>query len=496
MKTLNLTLIALLFLTGAALRANVSCPAIFSDHMVLQRERPDLVWGEADPGETVTVTFASQVKSAVAAPDGQWRVALDPMPASAESRALTIRGRNTLSFSDVLVGEVWLCSGQSNMEKPLGPRKGQKPTDNYQAETAAANHPLLRLFQMPHYGKFKKNSVRPRWLPCTPETIQSTDFSAAAYYFGREVQRALGVPVGLIHSSFGGTQIEAWIPPEGFARNPDISALAHTPYFAWVKGVQATDLYESMIAPLAPYTLRGFLWYQGETNCMNADGPIYTEKMRALIESWRAVWHDPSAPFYYVQIAPFDYSQWPKWHLTPEALPVFWAAQTAALAIPHTGMVVITDLAGSARDIHPTDKLDVGLRLARLALADTYGRPGPVARSPRFASMRALSGRKLALNFTHCGAGLVARDGLPLDEFQIAGADHRFFPATAVIAGDTVTVSSPEVAQPVAVHFAWSETANPALTNSAGLPAISFRTDDWPVVTQFAAAASSSSSGH
>ena len=315
----------------------------------------------------------------------------------------------------------------------------------------------------------------------------STEFSAAAYYFGRELVRALGVPVGLIHSSFGGTQIEAWMPAAAFASDPALRDLVNVHYFAWVKGVQPTELYHSMIAPLVPYPLRGFLWYQGESNVMQADGAIYAAKQRALIASWRAAWGEPEAPFYYVQLAPFDYSRWDKFPklLTPEALPLFWEAQTAGLAVPHTGMVVTTDLVRDFHDIHPTDKRDVGLRLARLALTETYGRRDLLALSPGYAAMRERADGGIEVRFADAGTGLASRDGRPLDGFTVAGADQRFVPAAAAIEGrDRVIVSSGQVAHPVAVRFGWDETAHPNLVNSAGLPAIPFRTDSWPVTNE------------
>jgi sialate O-acetylesterase len=371
----------------------VNCPAICGDHMVLQRDRPVLIWGEADPGKKVAVEFAGQTKWAECTKAGQWHILLDPMPASAQPRMLTVRGEDTLTFSDVLVGEVWLCSGQSNMEKPLGEQSGQKPTDNHEKEIREANYPQLRLFQMPQFGKPTPDVLGLRWVPCSPQTVESTRFSAAGYFFGRELLRELNVPLGIIHSSFGGTMIEAWIPPEAFALEPELRDATKARYPAWVEGVQATELYQSMIAPLAPYTLRGFLWYQGEANCMNGDGAIYTAKMRALIAGWRAAWDNPAAPFYYVQLAPFNYSAWetfPK-KLTPQALSLFREAQTRALEIPHTGMVVTTDLAGSGKDIHPTNKRDVGVRLARLAMADTYRRSDVIGQSPMLESMPAMA---------------------------------------------------------------------------------------------------------
>ncbi len=484
---LNRSLPISLLLLAATLRADVRCALPFSDHMVLQRDRPAAVWGQAAPGEAVTVEFAGQTKSATAAPDGRWQVALDPLPASAEPRTLTVRGRNTLTFADVLVGEVWLCSGQSNMEKPLGPVPKQKATDNYREAIRRADQPQLRLFQVPWYAEPKAGVIGLRWVPCTPETLADTEFSAAAYYFGRELVRQLDLPVGLIHSSFGGTQIEAWMPASAFASDPALRDLVNVHYFAWIKGVQPTELYQSMIIPLEPYTLRGFLWYQGESNVMEADGAIYTAKMRALIASWRAAWGEADAPFYFVQLAPYAYSRSDKFpkRLTREALPVFWEAQTAALAIPRTGMIVTTDLVADTHDIHPTDKRDVGLRLARLALTDTYGRRDTLGRSPRFGDLRTLPDGKAELAFTDVGAGLRTRDGRAPNGFLLAGEDRRFVPARAVIDGaDHVIVSSPEVPRPVAVRFAWDEVANPNLVNSAGLPAISFRTDAWPVVTE------------
>jgi sialate O-acetylesterase len=232
----------LLLLLYTPVHAEVSCPTIFGDHMVLQRDRPILIWGKAHPGEKVIVQFAGQTKSGEATKAGEWRIVLDPLPASAEPRTLTVRGSNTLMFSDVLVGEVWLCSGQSNMEKPLGKQAGQKPTDNYEQEIREANHPQLRLFQMPQFGKPTSEVMALRWVPCSPTTVESTRFSAAGYFFGRELLRELGVPVGMIHSSFGGTMIEAWIPPEAFALEPALGDVAAARYPAWVEGVQASEL--------------------------------------------------------------------------------------------------------------------------------------------------------------------------------------------------------------------------------------------------------------
>lgn len=474
----------LLILASIALvaRADVSLPAIFGDHMVLQRDRAVPVWGSAEPGEQVTVDFAGRGGIVTADASGRWRVNLGPLPASAEPRVLTVRGRNTLTCSDVLVGEVWFLSGQSNMEKPLGPRSGQKPTDNYEEELARAACPTLRLFQVPQHAKPKPNDGTMTWVASSGEVLMKIRFSAAGYYFGRELQRELGVPVGLIHSSFGGTRIEAWMPPEAFA-DPELSDLPNQKYQAWVKGVQATELYQSMVTPFVPFALRGFLWYQGEANVMNAEHLIYAKKMRALIESWRQAWDDPAAPFYFAQVAPFLYSGQKNWEkqLTPLALPAIWEAQQRVLDLPNTGIIPTSDLAGNGRDIHPTNKRDVGLRFARLALSDTYQlKPSPL--TPRLKIVRR-EGQIIGQIVDHA-EGLRTRDGQAPSHFEVAGEDRVFHPAQVRIINGGIEVTSTAVPQPWAVRFAWDEMAMPNLVNAAGLPVLPFRTDDWPMLLE------------
>ncbi|MCC5804744.1 MAG: hypothetical protein JJU00_00320 [Opitutales bacterium] len=476
----------LAFALPAVLAAEITLPPVFSDHMVLQRDRAVKIWGQAPPGEAVAVRFGDREATARAGDDGGWTLYLGPLSASAEPRVLSVTGADGAgpAFHDVLVGEVWLASGQSNMEKPLGEMRGQKPTGNHEEEIAAADHPTLRLFQVPHKGEVKRPDVQMRWIPCTPESVDAIPFSAAAYFFGRELVRELDVPVGLIHSSYGGTMIEAWTPREAFLRDPRLEPLLEETYFAWVEGVQATELFESMIRPVLPFTLRGFLWYQGEANVMVADGEIYRAKKRALVEGWRRAWNDFGAPFYFVQLAPFNYSereQFPE-KLTPEALPHFWEVQATCTEIPYTGMIVTTDLAGNARDIHPTNKRDVGLRLAGLALAETYGRTGRTVHSPVFTEVEHHGGGRIALRFKHTGDGLRTRDSEAPSHFLIAGKDGVFVEAEAEIDGDRVLLHSPEVPRPRHARFAWQETANPNLVNSAGLPAVPFRTDTLPLL--------------
>ncbi len=475
-------LLALLLAVAPLLaRAEVALPVLFSDHMVLQRDQPVAVWGSAAAGETVTVRFADDTRSAVADSSGRWSVRLGPFAASAEGRELVVSGSNTLTLSDVLVGEVWFCSGQSNMEKPLGARSGQQPCDDHQTEIAAARHPLLRLFQVPRHNRPVAGDLSLRWLPCTPEAVERSNFSAAGYYFGRRLLEELRVPVGLIHSSVGGTRIEPWTPKDAFAGRPMLAPVAAAASAGEkYQGQGVGNLYASMVAPFVPYTVRGWLWYQGESNLMTHDAPVYAEKMRALVESWRAAWALPGAPFLHVQLAPYDYSRRKQPDpMSPEALPLFWEAQDRSLAIPGTGQAVINDSVTRFGDIHPTNKKVVGERLALVALRQTYGRADLVASGPRFAGLEK-NGPALAAAFEF-GEGLAARDGGALKGFSLAGEDRVFKPAEAVVRDGRVLVSSAAVPAPVALRYGWHERHGGNLVNAAGLPARSFRSDDWPV---------------
>ncbi|MEX1116173.1 MAG: sialate O-acetylesterase [Akkermansiaceae bacterium] len=483
MKLHLISSISWLIVLSSQAQANITCPPIFGSHMVLQRDQAVPVWGTAAPGEKVTVNFAGSNTQTTAGRDGAWQVKLPPLAASAQAQTLVISGTNELRFDDVLVGEVWLCSGQSNMEKPLGARKGQRPTDNAEEEIRKAKHPLIRVFQMPRNGRKQPDDLTMEWHPCAPETVNQLAFSAAAYFFGRKIQAKLGVPVGLIHTSVGGTRIELWTPPRAYQGITGLEKLATAAAGdRKVDDVRIGGLYDPMVKPLAPFGIRGFLWYQGESNLMADDGLIYTEKMRALINGWRAAWQLPEAPFYFVQLAPHLYSsrKIPN-PFSDQALPLFWEAQTKALSIPHTGMAVITDTAAQLSDIHPTNKQDVGERLARIALARTYGKKQVVDSGPIMKEFM-VKGRNVGLKFDHAD-GLESRDGEPLSEFTLAGEDRVFHRAAAVIRNGNVVVSSNKVQEPVAVRLGWNERANPNLVNGAELPARSFRTDDWPVET-------------
>jgi len=468
--TRHALMLALACLSGPAL-AEVRLPAIISNHMVLLRAAKVPVWGWAAPGEQVTVQIGGQSRTATAASDGAWRVDLDLAKAAATPTTLSVRGAgDAITVDDVLVGEVWLASGQSNMQKPLGQQKGQKPTFDNEAEAAAAEHPDIRLFKVAHKGASQPlQDVPGEWVRCSPASIEQTKFSAAAYYFGRRLNAELHAPVGLIDSTVGGTRIELWTPASATDAKLDPD-----PARAKILG-QPSSLYNGMINGLAPFALRGVIWYQGESNIMDTDdGPAYTSKMEALVGSWRQRWQS-AFPFYYVQVAPHLYSvvRGKRVFHGAESEPLMWEGQAQALRIPGSGMVVTTDLVDDLRDIHPRDKKSVGLRLANLALAKTYGVVGIEPDGPAYRAMK-VEGDKAILSFDHAD-GLAARDGKPLDWFEVAGSDGVYHPAQATIAGKQIIVSSPEVPAPCSVRFAWNEAAQPNLVNGAGLPAIPFR---------------------
>ena len=477
-------------LTGAALlasfsiHAELSLPAVFGDNMVLQQQLPVPVWGWAAPGAAVTVSFAGQSKSTHAGADGRWLVKLGKLKSSFEPQTLMVEAGDTKTFTNILVGEVWLASGQSNMEKPIGKQPGQKETFNAGEQLAAANYPAIRIFKIE-----KTLAATPQrdltkfagWQECNSNALNSISYSAAAYFFGREIHTNLNVPVGLVESTWGGTRIEPWTPPVGFAAVPSLAKLA-SPITSTNKlsNTRPLAIYNAMIAPIAGFALRGALWYQGESNCTgtNDDYLTYPDKMDALVGGWRQVWGEGDFPFYFVQIAPYKYYGGKMMRVkSPETLPEFWTLQShAARRLKNTGLVVTTDLVDNLDDIHPRDKATVGHRLALLALAQTYGKKitssGPSFRSAEFAGGRAV------LKFDHADGGLASKDGQPLTWFTIAGADGKFVPADARIAGRAVEASSTAVPDPKAVRFAWGETAQPNLFNAAGLPAEPFRTDD------------------
>lgn len=454
-------LLAMAIMSAPAYAA-VRLPAIISDHMVLQRASNVPVWGWANPGESVSVTIANKTLATHADAAGRWRIDLDLSNAPRAPATLIVSGdSDTITVSDVLVGEVWLASGQSNMARSL-----EQTTDASRA-IAAADHADIRLFKVER-RKFTRPQydVKGQWSVCTPVSIRDTKFSAVAYYFGRKIEEAMETPVGLIDSTWGGTQIQPWIP----AQQADDSVGTESKTYA------PATIYNGMVAGLAPYKMRGVIWYQGESNIVaGQEGPEYTAMMEALVASWRSTWQAPF-PFYFAQVAPHLY------HVVraksvrdPQAAPRMWEAQAQALRIPGTGMVVTTDLVDNPRDIHPRDKRSVGLRLANLALHYTYRKAGIVPYGPVFRTM-SVEGDKAVLSFDFAD-GLASRDGKPLSWFEVAGSDGNFHAASAVIERGRVVVGSADVDHPTTVRFAWDESAQANLVNRAGLPALPFRSD-------------------
>jgi len=442
MKRVSLSgLIALaIAFSSPTARAEVKLPAVIGSRMVLQRDKPLPIWGWADPGEEVTVEFAGNKASAKADDKGNWKVTLPATKANAKGQLLTVTGKNKIELKDVLVGEVWVGSGQSNMEWPLIiTQKGKEAA-------AAAKHPNIRLFHIPKAQTPQPaQDVKATWRTCSP--VSAAAFSAVLYYFGVKLQQELDVPIGLINSSWGGSPIEPWTVAEK----------------------TSGGMYNAMIAPIQPFAIRGVTWYQGESNVGN--GLAYRGKMEALIKGWRRTWGGEEFPFLFVQIAPWS-------GYKPDMLPPLWEAQVASLKIPNTGMAVVTDLVDNIKDIHPGNKRDVGNRLALWALAKTYGKKDLVFSGPLYKGMK-IEGSKARLQFAHVGGGLKSRDDKALTEFEIAGEDGKFVPAEASIEGQTVVVRANSIDKPTQVRYGWRNIANPNLMNAEGLPASPFQTEKW-----------------
>lgn len=460
------TLAVVGLLQGSAV-ADVKLPALFADQMVVQRDIKIPVWGWADPGEKVKVTLAGKTAETEADQNGKWRVALAALPAGGPHE-LVVEGKNTLKRSDVLVGEVWICSGQSNMQWTV------KQSANAAEEISAGNHPRLRMFTVQRAAKGEPQAdCNGQWQAASPETL--ANFSAVAYFFGRKLQKELDVPVGLINTSWGGTLCEAWTSIEKLQGDPDYKPILDRAAQSKEGPNRAAVLYNGMIAPLVPYAIRGAIWYQGESNVGRA--AQYAKLFPNMIGDWRERWGQGDFPFLFVQLAPYRYG-----NHDPELCAELWDAQVKTLREgKHIGMAVTTDIT-TLNDIHPPNKQDVGKRLALWALGTTYGKKDLVYSGPLYKSMQT-DGNKIRLSFDHVGSGLAARDGEPLKEFTIAGEDGKFVPAEAKIDGNTVVVSSDQVEKPVAVRMGWHDTAQPNLINKEGLPASPLRTDNRPLKT-------------
>ena len=494
------------------LRADVKLPRLISDGMVLQQGMKVNIWGTADPSEDVTVTLQDQRANGITDGTGHWQLKLGPFNPGGPY-TLTISGKNTLVLHDVLVGEVWVCSGQSNMEMPIGPSSGGWSLGvlDYQDEIARADHPTLRIFTVQHAVADKpQTDVQGSWVAAHGDVI--ANFSATAYFFGRDLQKALNVPVGLIHSSWGGTRAEAWTSRGTLESDPEFKSILedrakllstyprifqdyeqqlaqwrresdkaeadgavvppppNVPKDPRSDSARPSGLFNGMVMPLTPFTIRGVIWYQGESN---SDRPIqYRKLFPAVIRDWRQSWGEGDFPFLYVQLA--------NWGV--HTLKYDWAklreAQSMALALPKTGMAVTIDI-GDGSNIHPQNKQEVGYRLALAAQGIAYRRD-VIYSGPAYESMT-VEGAAIRLHFQHSDGGLTAKSLsiINVSGFEIAGEDRKFVGADAKIDGITVVVSSGEVVHPVAVRYAWGMNPRPSIYNRAGLPASPFRTDRW-----------------
>ncbi len=480
-----------------ASQANVTLHGLFTDNMLLQRDTTVAIWGWADEGESVTVEFRDQ-KVKTTAKKGQWSVKLKKLKAGGPDQ-LKVTGKNSLVLKNVLVGEVWIASGQSNMEMALwGCYEAEK-------DIAAAKNPMIRLYTVPRIkADAPLTNVAAAWQECNPDTVKP--FSGVAYYFARDLSKALGVPVGIIHTSWGGSPAEVWMSTEALASNPDYKRDILDPYPAQLQRYQQalaqfqkeeaeakkegkaftkgrpwpnwkpTELYNGMIAPLIPYAIKGAIWYQGESNAGRAWQ--YRTLFADMIKNWRHDWGHGNFPFLQVQLAPFtDILDQPKdsdWAELREA------QLLATRALPKVGMAVITDV-GEEKDIHPKKKEPVGARLALAARGIAYGEK-LVYSGPVYKKMKVKDG-KVYLSFENVGSGLEARGG-ELKGFSIAGRDQKFAWAKAEIQGDQVVVSHQEISQPEAVRYGWANFPVVNLWNKNGLPATPFRTDDFPMITK------------
>ena len=454
----------LLIISFVNIQAKVSLPAIFSSHMVLQQNSEVTIWGWANPLEKVRVvgSWDNDTAKMTANNQAKWWITLKT-PAAGGPYLLTVAGNDTIVLKDVMIGEVWLCSGQSNMEM-----SASWGINNEAKEIAEANYPNIRLFQVDkRAAKYPQLDVAGTWKACTPNSMKN--FSAAGYFFGRDLYKKINVPIGLINSSWGGTPAETWVNPDTISSNQVLSEAAKkiSDKMPWCPG-KPGKTYNSMIYPLIHFKIAGVIWYQGETNTANPE--TYSQLFSTLIEDWRSEWKE-EFPFYYVQIAPYNYE-------TPYTGVLVREAQLKCLSILKTGMVVISDI-GNLTNIHPKDKQDVGKRLANWALAKTYNKKGISYSGPVYRSFKT-EGNKIRIYFDYAENGLVARGG-SLTNFQIAGNDSVFVPAKAEIKDSTVIVYSDKVQNPIAVRYAWENAVDPNLFNKENLPASSFRTDDWKI---------------
>ena len=505
-------LLALTAVAASPVLAEVKLSTLFGDNMVLQSNAKDPVWGTADTGEQVRVSVGDQKATAIADSQGRWKVELGPLKPGGPFE-MTIAGKNSITLHNVAVGEVWICSGQSNMEMAVGssPRAWGGVMNSAQ-EIAAGNFPMIRHFAVKKaVAGQPQTDVQGQWVVASPQTVG--EFTAVGYFFGRDLHKALGVPIGLIHTSWGGTPAEAWTRTATLSGEPELASIASD----WSQKIadypkllekfrqdldqwdqtsrqneaagkvapspprlpddprssswRAGGLFNGMIAPLVTYRIAGAIWYQGESNAGRAYQ--YRKLFPTMIQDWRRAWGEGDFPFLFVQLAGFeDSGTWPELR----------EAQFMAWSLPNAGMATAVDI-GEPYDIHPKNKQEIGRRLALAAQSIAYGK-GPGYAGPIYGSMKT-EGAAIRVTFKHVSGGLVPKGAAKtLKGFEIAGEDRKFVPAEAKISGKTVVVRSTQVPHPVAVRYAWADNPECRLYGKSGLPAYPFRTDAWPGVTE------------
>lgn len=463
MKTCKL----FIFLSLIALHstAKVSLPAVISSGMVLQQQSEVALWGKAKSSSKLSIVTSWNKKtySLTTEKDGSWKTTVQT-PTAGGPYGITFNDGEKLELQDVLIGEVWVCSGQSNMQMPVGGFMNE-PVAHSLNLLMEAEEQGIRLFKIERtWANTPRTGLKARWKSSNAENI--SDFSAVGYQFARMLQKQLHVPVGIIESAFGGTPIEAWMKSNSLAGFTDYPVKTDT---TTTNRNDASVLFNAMINPIVGFHIKGVIWYQGESNRSTAN--TYDRKMQAMVKEWRNIWACGDWPFYYVQIAPFLYKG------DENKLPLMYEAQARAMRlIPNSGMAVSVD-AGSEVSIHPSDKTVISQRLAYWALAKTYGKKGIPYQGPKYKSIQTENGKAI-VNFEHANNGLTAYDK-PLINFEIAGEDRVFYPGTAIISGSTVVVQSNRVSKPVAVRYAFKDWLAGNLYNVGGLPAAPFRTDQW-----------------
>jgi sialate O-acetylesterase len=472
-------------------------PSLFSDRMVLQQGKPAPVWGKAAPMMPVAVEFQGQKVTGAAGADGRWKVLLAPLSASKVGADLTVTaGMETRAVRHVVVGEVWLLSGQSNMaflmssilrtpeitgseRRAEAEKKGKGPSQiRAEKDMAEANDPLLRSYRVDNVSADRPREdarTKSGWMEWNKKN--APDFSAMGYYFAERLRKSLDVPVGIVQCSWGGSGASSWVSAEAL-RGPDVNTVWPEDVLEWTSNIRQTRLYNGMLKPTAPYAIKGFAWYQGETEAVDSQNAyVHRYVLKALIKDWRRTWRDDELPFYLVQLPALNNGD--RWAVVRES-------QSYASLLPHTWMVPTLDIVPPG-DLHPKNKYAVAGRMADMVLTDQYKKGGD-ARYPRFDRIEPAEGGALRVKFKEGGGNLKTSDGAPPREFHVAGEDRVFKPAEAVIAGTDVVVRSADVPRPLAVRYAFVQAPQVNLTNEWGLPAAPFRSDDWLVPGQEAIA--------